>query len=73
MGLCGGLEAALSSLIAGLASEIHICTDNLNIAKEAGSMPKGSSQAAFIKFKERVKSWLQKGKKVNMQQQHPHS
>lgn len=29
IGLCGGLEAALSSPMAGLASEIHICTDNV--------------------------------------------
>ncbi len=48
LGLCGGLEAAHSSPMAGLASEIYICTDNLNNAKEAGSVPNGSSQAAFI-------------------------
>ena len=34
IGLFGGLGAALPSLIAGLASEIHVCTDNLNIAKK---------------------------------------
>lgn len=62
IGLCGGLEAALSSPMAELVAEIHICTDNLNIAKEAGSVPNGSSQAAFIRFREGVKSWLQKGK-----------
>ena len=43
IGLCKGLEASLSSPMAGLASEIHICTDNLNIAKEAGSVLNGSS------------------------------
>ena len=67
IGLFGGLEAALFGPIAGLASEIHVCTDNLNIAKEAGSVPNGSSQAAFIRFREGVKSWLQKGKKVSVQ------
>ena len=30
-------------------------------------MPNGSSQAAFIRFREGVKSWLQKGKKVSVQ------
>ena len=67
IGPCGELEVALSSPIAGLASEIHICTDNLNIAKEARSVPNGSSQAAFIRFRERVKSWLQNGRKVSVQ------
>ncbi len=57
----------LEGLMAGLASEIHVCTDNLNIAKKAGSVPNGSSQASFIRFREGVKSWLQKGKKVAVQ------
>ena len=65
--ICGGLEAALSSPMAGLVSEIHICTDNLNIAKEAVSVPNGSSQAVFISFREGVKSRLQKGKKMSVQ------
>ncbi len=63
LGLYEGLEAALSSPMAGLASGIHICIDNLNIAKEAGSVPNSSSQAAFIKFREGVKSWLKKRKR----------
>ena len=50
---CGGLEAALSSPMAEQASEVYICTDNLNIAKEAGSVRNGSSQAAFVRFRER--------------------
>ena len=53
--------------MAGLASAVHTCTDNLNIAKEAGSVPIGSSQAAFIRFREGVKSWQQKRKKVSVQ------
>lgn len=65
--LYGGLEAALSSPMAELASEIYICTDNLNIAKEAGSVRNGSSQAAFIRVREGVKSWLQRGKNVSVQ------
>lgn len=35
IGLRGGLEATLSSPMAGLASWVHICTDNLNIAKRS--------------------------------------
>ena len=53
--------------MARLASAVHICTDNLNIAKEAGSVPNGSSQAALIRFREGVKSWRQKGKQVSVQ------
>ena len=53
--------------MAGLVLEIHICTDNLNIGKEAGSVPNGSSQAAFIRFREGVKGWLQKGKRISVQ------
>ena len=67
IGLYGGLEAAMSSPMAGLASEIHVCTDNLNIAKEARCVPNGSSQAAFIRFREEVKSGPQKEKKVSVQ------
>ncbi len=58
IGLFGGLEDALSSPMAGLASEIYIYTDNLNIAKEVGSVPNCSSQVIFIRFREEVKSWL---------------
>lgn len=53
--------------MAGRALEIHICTDNLNIAKEAGSVLKGSSQAVFMRFRKGLKSWLQRGKKVLVQ------
>ena len=66
IGLCGGLNAALSSPMAGLVSEVHVCKDNLIIAKEVGSVPNSSRQAAFIKFREGVKSWLQKGKKKDV-------
>ena len=67
IGLCSGLEASLSTSIAGLTSEIHVCTDKFNIAKEAGSLPNSSSQAGFIRLGERVKSWLQKRKKLSVQ------
>ena len=58
IGLCGGLKVTLSSLMAELASEIYICINNLNIAKKAESIPNGLSQAASIRFKEGVKSWV---------------
>lgn len=51
----------------GSASEIHICKDNLNIAKEAGSVPNNTSQAAFIRFREWIRSQLQKGQKLSFQ------
>lgn len=50
LGLCGGLEAALTSPIVGLISGIHICTYNLNVAQKAGSLPNGSEQAGFWKI-----------------------
>ena len=67
IGSCGGLEVTLASPIAGLTSAVYICTDNLNIVKEAGSVPNGFSQAAFIRFREGLKSWHQKEKKVSVQ------
>ncbi len=67
IGLFGGLEVALSIPIAELALQIHDCTNNLNIAKKAGYLPNVSSQAAFIRFREGARSWLQKGKKVSVQ------
>lgn len=52
LGLCRGLEAeaALTSLMVGLISGIHICTDSLSVAQKAGSIPNGSSQAGFRKI-----------------------
>ncbi len=67
IGIYRGLEAALSSFIPGLASELYVCTNNLHIAKEAGLVSKSSSQGAFIRFREGVKCWLQKGKKESVQ------
>lgn len=46
---CGGLEVSFASPIVGLALIVYIYTNNINIAKEAGSAPNDSSQAAFIK------------------------
>ena len=67
LGLCGGLEAALSRPMVGLISGIHVCTDNLSIAQKAGSIPNGSSQAGFARFKEAAQSWIQHGKRITVQ------
>lgn len=45
-----GLEAAIASPIAKLAPGIHICLDNLSVARNAGQTTKWSCQAAFKKI-----------------------
>ena len=65
--LCGGLEAALTSPMVGLISGIHICTDNLSVAQKAGSIPNGSSQAGFARFKEAAQRWVQHGRRIIVQ------
>ena len=67
LGLCGGLEAALTSPMVGLISGIHICTDNLSVAQKAGSIPNGSSQARFARFKEAARHWVQHGRRITVQ------
>lgn len=49
-GICGGLEAAITSSMVSAASAIHVCLDNLSVAQNAGSIPKGFSQGAFKRF-----------------------
>lgn len=51
MGICGGWDAAITSPIIVSASSIHICTDNLNVAQQAGTIPSGSIHDGFKKFK----------------------
>lgn len=48
-GLCGSLQAVLSIHMIRLASEIYVCTNNLNITRKGKSVPNGSSQAVFLK------------------------
>lgn len=43
---------SLTSPMVGLVPGINIFTDNLSVAQKAGSIPKGSSQAGFARFKE---------------------
>ena len=57
------LEIALESPMAQHAPAIYIRLDNLSIAKNAGKIPNGSSQATFIKFRELAKLWLAKKRK----------
>ena len=67
LGLCGGLEAALTSPMVGQVSGIHMFTENLNVAQKAGTIPNGSSQAGFARFKEMAKRWVQQGKRMTVQ------
>lgn len=58
-----GLNAALKSPMARVSLGLHICLDNLSVARNAGLLPKGSSPETFRQFREAAKSWLQGGKR----------
>lgn len=47
MGIYGGLDAAVTSPLIGSVLSIHICTDNLNVAQQAGIISNDSSQEGF--------------------------
>ena len=61
------LEAAITSPMISAASAIHVCLDNLSVAQAAGSIPNGSSQGAFKRFRDIAKSWQDKGKVMTVQ------
>lgn len=65
--MLGGLNAALKSPMARASLGLHICLDNLSVARNAGLTPKGSSQEIFRQFCEAAKSWLQVGKRLSVQ------
>lgn len=67
LAMLGGLEAAIASPMARLAPGIHFCLENLSVARNAGRTTKGSSQAAFKKFRDVAKIWLQTGKRLTVQ------
>ena len=62
-----GPRQALKSLMARRVPGIHICLDNLGVARNAGKIPKGSSQKAFRQFRDLAKGWLQTGKELTVQ------
>ena len=62
-----GLKQALKSPMARVAPGIHICLDNLGVARNAGGIPRTSSQEAFAQFRDLAKSWLQSGKELTVQ------
>ncbi len=53
--------------MAGAAPGIHICLDNLGVARNAGGIPKSSSQKAFRRFRDLDEGWLQTGKELTVQ------
>lgn len=63
IGLCRRLETALSRFIVGLVSKIYICINNLNIVNEISFVTNSFSQAALIRFREKIKAGSKKGKK----------
>ncbi len=62
-----GLRQALKSPIAREAPGIHICLDNLGVARNAGRIPKSCSQKAFRQFRDLAEGWLQTGKELTAQ------
>ena len=50
-----GLKQALSSPMARVAHGIHICLDNLGVARKSSSIPEGSSQETFKQFRNLAK------------------
>lgn len=67
MRICGRLEAAVTSPMIRAVSNIHICTDNLNVAQQVRTVPNGSSQDGFRKFKQIAENWLSIGRKILVQ------
>ena len=67
MGICGGLEAVVTSPMIRAVSIIHICTDNLSVAQQAGTITNGSSQDGFRKFKQIAENWLSIERKISVQ------
>lgn len=67
LGICGGLNTAVSSSMIGSVSIIHICMDNLNVAQQAGTIPNGASQDRLGKFKLIAENWLSRGGKISVQ------
>lgn len=53
--------------MAWVAPGLHICLDNLEVARNAGGIPRTSSQEASIQFRDLAKSWLQSGKELIVQ------
>ena len=61
------LKQALKSPMAQVAPEIHICLDNLGVARNAGWIPKSSSQKVLRQFRDLAEGWLQTGSKLTVQ------
>ena len=62
-----GLRHALKSLMARVAPGIHIYSDNLGVARNAGEISRSSSPKAFRQFRDLAKDWLQTGKELTVQ------
>ena len=62
-----GLRQALKSPMARVAPGIHVCLDNLGVARNVGGIPKSSNQKAFRQFRDLAKGWLQTGKELTVQ------
>ena len=62
-----GLKQAFSSPITRVPHGIHICLDNLGVARKSSLIPEGSCQDNFKQFRNLAKEWLQTGKEMTVQ------
>ena len=62
-----GLRQVLKSTMTQEVPGIYICLDNLGVARNAGGIPKGSSQKVLRQFRDLAEGWLQTGKELSVQ------
>lgn len=61
-----GLKHALESPMARVATGIHICLDNLGVARNMGRISNSFSQQSFKLFRNLVKNWSQIERKLTV-------
>jgi hypothetical protein len=66
VGALEGLLEALKTDAAALASNVHICLDNLEVARQLLGIPATSSQEAFSAFATAAQQWAHRNR-------HPHT
>ena len=59
-----GLKQALESPMARVAPGIHICLENLEVARNTGCIPKSSNRKVFRQSKNLAAGWIQTGKEL---------
>lgn len=65
--ICGELNVAVTSPMIRSVLSKNICTDNLNVAQQAGTIPNGSGQDGHRRFNQIAENWLSTGGKSSVQ------